>query len=158
MNRRAVASFLLDHNLSRHLLPPLRRLGHDALSARDLGLDRVDDDILLTVATDAGRILVTHNGGDFIVLHRVWRRWSRRRGAREEPAGILILPQRPALPNPDAADALNAIAARGALANELFEYRKPPANHWQRVVVFRRRSSSTARICRDPIEEGGPPA
>ncbi len=136
MNRRAVASFLLDHNVSRHLLPPLRRLGHDALSARDLGLDRVDDDILLTVATDAGRILVTHNGGDFIVLHRVWRRWSRRWGAREEHAGILILPQRPALPTPETAGVLDALAVRGALANELFEYRKPPASHWRQEVVF----------------------
>ena len=65
-----MARFLLDHNVSRRLVGELHLLGHDAETARDLGLGRADDDQLLTAATDAGRVLVTHNGQDFRALHR----------------------------------------------------------------------------------------
>ena len=131
-----MARFLLDHNVSRRLVSELHLLGHDAETARDLGLGRADDDQLLTAATDAGRVLVTHNGQDFRALHRAWHRWSRRWGAREAHGGILVLrPQRPELPVAEAARVLDEAVGRYQLANALFEYTRPPAARWRHEVV-----------------------
>ena len=132
-----MADFQLDHNLSHRLAPELRALGHGCVTARDLGLEGADDDLHLTTATDAGRILVTHNRRDFIALHRVWHRWSRRWGAGERHAGILVLlPQKPELSELAAAQALDAIASRTVLVNQLYEYTRPPQSQWRHEHGF----------------------
>ncbi len=125
-----MASFQLDHNLSRRLAPALRAFGQDCVAARDLGLEGADDDIQLTTATDAGRILVTHNRKDFIALHRAWRRWSRHWGVTERHGGILVLlPQKPELP------ILDEVVAGHAIAGELHEYLRPPGARWRHEAM-----------------------
>lgn len=134
-SHRAVTAFHLDHNIARDLAPALQLLGHDAVTARDLGLERADDDLHLTAATDAGRILVTYNRKDFITLHRVWHRWSRRWGASERHGGILILSQNRPLPIMDEARLLDEFVGRQPVAGELYEYLKPPVARWRRELV-----------------------
>src|SRR3712207_6871909 len=46
-----------------------RSLGHDVVTSRDLGMDGQDDDLHLLAAANDKRILVTHNGRDFVVLN-----------------------------------------------------------------------------------------
>lgn len=135
MSRRAVTAFHLDHNIARDLVLALRLLGHDAVTARDLGLERADDDLHLTAATDAGRIFVTYNRNDFIALHRVWQRWSRRWGASERHGGILILSQNRPLSVAEEARVLDELVVAQAVTGELYEYLKPPAARWRRELV-----------------------
>lgn len=131
-----MARFFLDHNVSHRLAPALRRLGHDVVTARDLGLEGADDDQQLTAATDAARVLVTHNRKDFIALHRAWHRWSRRWGVEAAHGGILVLlPQKPELPVAAAARALDEAITRYRVANELLEYTRPPLPRWRHAVV-----------------------
>ncbi len=129
-----MARFYLDHNVSLHLVPALIALGHDAATARDLGLTGADDDMHLTTASDDGRILVTHDRQDFVLLHRAWHRWSRRWGVTAAHAGILVIPQAPRLPLPDAARELDR-AAGWPLANELLIYRRGHLRLWSRDLV-----------------------
>ena len=51
--------FLVDQNRSPRLADALREAGHDAVHTRDLGLERAEDDRLLLLAADEGRILVS---------------------------------------------------------------------------------------------------
>lgn len=131
-----MAALFLDHNVSLHLVSLLHRRGHDVVTTRDLGLGGADDDIILTTATDQGRVLVTGDRTDFIPLHRVWTRWSRRWGVAARHGGILILPPPSDLPIPEAARVLNERLAGSGVAGELFEYHKPPASRWEQVVFL----------------------
>lgn len=86
-----MAEFYLDHKVARELAEHLRRAGHAARTARDLGMERASDDAHLSLAARAGWILVTHNAKDFILLHAAWRRWAREWGAEAHHAGILVM-------------------------------------------------------------------
>ena len=45
-------------------------------TAAELGLHLASDGRHLLAAGQAGRILVTHNGKDFITMHDAWMAWS----------------------------------------------------------------------------------
>jgi hypothetical protein len=111
-----VAAFQLDHNVSARLRHLLRAAGHDVADAREQGLTRAPDDAVLLEAAEAGRLLVTHNRADFLLLHRAWRRWSAAWAVMPPPthAGILILPQPPASTPSSQAAAIEAILTGGA--------------------------------------------
>ena len=97
-----MAQFHFDENTNYDIAVALMARGHDVVTSRDVGLDGHDDDEQLLAAATAGRILVTHNREDFILLHRTWQRWSRAWGATVAHAGILIVPQDKGVP-PDMA-------------------------------------------------------
>ena len=61
--------------------------------ARVLGREGSTDDEQLLVASQDGRILVTHSEQDFILLHYTWQRWAAAWGVTAQHAGILIVPQ-----------------------------------------------------------------
>ncbi len=71
-----MASIYLDHAVSAHIAARLRYYGHYAVTARELGLDAAKDDEHLLVAAQRSWIFVTHDEGDFTLLHDAWRRWS----------------------------------------------------------------------------------
>jgi predicted nuclease of predicted toxin-antitoxin system len=69
---KAIASLLLDEDVSVVVAAVLRARGFDALTARDAGRLGRSDAEQLTAAAEAGRILLTHNRVDFERLHRDW--------------------------------------------------------------------------------------
>jgi len=109
----AVASLLLDEDVSVVVAAVLRARGFDAMTVRDAGRLGRSDAEQLTAAADAGRILLTHNRADFEQLHRTWLT-----AGRTHP-GILIARRRtPA----DIAARVGRILARltpGELKNQL---------------------------------------
>jgi hypothetical protein len=91
-----MADLHLDNNVSLLLAQILRDAGHSVAAARDLGLAAATDDTQLLVAAQSGRILVTHNRKDFMLLHDAWRTWPRAFGlALPAHPGILALDQAP---------------------------------------------------------------
>ena len=51
--------FLVDNALSPEVAAGLRRAGHDAVHARDLGLQQADDDVLLMRAAEGQQIVIS---------------------------------------------------------------------------------------------------
>jgi predicted nuclease of predicted toxin-antitoxin system len=67
--------FLVDNALSPEVAAGLRRAGHDAVHARDLGLEKADDDVLLVRAAEAQQIVVSADTdfGALLALRRETR-------------------------------------------------------------------------------------
>ncbi|HLZ21103.1 MAG TPA: DUF5615 family PIN-like protein [Ktedonobacterales bacterium] len=65
--------FLDAHISARRIAAALRRSGHDVRSVNEeRGLDGWTDERLLELATAEGRIMVTFNARDFVLLARTW--------------------------------------------------------------------------------------
>ena len=88
-----MAPLLADHNLSRPLVRLLRDRGHDAVTSRELGLDRATDGLHLLTASSLDRVLLTHNERDFLLLHDAWLRWAAAWNIQPLHAGVIVLPQ-----------------------------------------------------------------
>lgn len=86
----------------------------------------------LAEAAEAGRILITHNRNDFILLHRAWHRWSRRWGVYRLHAGILIIPQMPHWQPAQAAAEIETIVRQASIDGELYAYDWQVGTGWQR--------------------------
>ena len=86
-----MAAFYLDHNVPLEVASYLRTTGHDVRTTRDIRKERASDDEQLIIAFQAGRILITQNADDFILLHRAWYRWSRLWSLEIDHPGILVL-------------------------------------------------------------------
>lgn len=87
-----MARLYLDHNVSLRLVASLRSVGHDVVAARDLNITRVSDDAQVLAAVRAGRLLITHNRRDFLLLHEAWITWPAAFGMALPPhAGMLLL-------------------------------------------------------------------
>ena len=76
---------LLDANLSsKRIGQPLREHGHDVRAIVDeTDLDRLADELVLALAAEDARILVTRNSRDFAPLCRAWAEAGR------EHAGVI---------------------------------------------------------------------
>jgi len=104
-------------------------LGDDALDARGVLLHATKDHQHLAMATRLGRVLVTHNADDYLLLHLAWREWFEEFGQSPPPehGGILLLPQPPELGATDIADLVHSFAAErtaAGLRNRLFRWTK----------------------------------
>lgn len=84
--------FYLDNDVPLRLGDELRRAGHDAIHVRDLGTFRRSDADHLLAATRDGRIVVTHNRKDYLLLHDAWHRWTLAWTVLDQHAGVLCLP------------------------------------------------------------------
>ena len=78
--------FYLDEDLSPIIAHIVRQLGYDAVSVHDLEREGLSDDVQLTLAAAAGRILVSINRDDMIALT------ERFYYAGRPHAGVLIVP------------------------------------------------------------------
>jgi hypothetical protein len=94
-----LAKFLVDGCVSEDVKSYLIAWGHPTVNARDLGLAGLSDAHHLLFAAKNRRILVTHDGKDYRLLHIAWNLWSQDWGVspRPEHSGVLIHPHRPAL-------------------------------------------------------------
>jgi predicted nuclease of predicted toxin-antitoxin system len=66
-----MARLLSDEDFSRRVVEELRQLGHDVVTARELGLANqgTQDPLILLVATRDARAVLTYNRRDFGRLH-----------------------------------------------------------------------------------------
>ena len=120
-----------DHAVSADVARLLRYRGHYTVTARDIGMDSAKDDVHLLLAWQRGWIFVTHDEGDFTLLHDAWRRWAQAWQVAPIPQhpGILIIPQ--PWPAPDPAQELGRfLQSSPPLANELYRYRR--TRGWER--------------------------
>lgn len=85
-SRRKVRLLLDAHLSPGRIGEPLRALGHDVLAiASDVRLARLSDRVLLHLASEERRILVTCDGAHFDLLAREWASLKR------EHAGLVIV-------------------------------------------------------------------
>jgi hypothetical protein len=119
-----VADFYLDHDVSIHVAPELRALGHLVVTSRARGQESAPDPQQLLTATDNGWILVSHNRKDFELLDDAWHIWAARWAITESHAGILILPHGPAAQSAQLVDEF-VRAHSVPLAGETYKYRLP---------------------------------
>jgi predicted nuclease of predicted toxin-antitoxin system len=75
----------LDENLSPAIAETLRRLGHDSLSAHEVGMLGVLDDALLGFAAEQGRVFISSDYGDFARLSIEWNE-----AGRDFPGIVLV--------------------------------------------------------------------
>lgn len=84
-----MASFYTNENFPIKIAQYLRQMGHDVLTSHEAGKanQRIPDEEVLAFATQSGRILLTLNRWDFIVLH----------AKSTQHAGIMVCTQNPDL-------------------------------------------------------------
>ena len=131
--------FYLDEDISSELAWLLRDAGHDVLTTSESRLRANPDSDQLLRAWAEQRILVTHNRGDFVLLHLAWSSWPYAWAHPQTPlhAGIAIIHQPPRLTHLDAATALSELAtSQTTLTNEIV--RLQASGEW---VPMRWRSS-----------------
>lgn len=127
-----MAAFYLDNDVSDDLVGLLRAKKHDVLHTRPFGQARATDDRQLLTAFRLGRILVTHNARDFILVHHAWLLWPPALGVGwPRHFGVLIVPQPPDLSTHQVAEAIDRfVRAQRPLADELYRLTVPGG--WQR--------------------------
>lgn len=129
-----MVDFHLDSDVSLLLAPLLRNAGHTVATARQLGLATATDDAQLLAAVQHGRMLVTHNRGDFTLLHDAWRIWPTTFGlALPAHPGILALDHASPHLLFHAIDELIAATTASSRLNEMFWWRT--RGDWSRRSV-----------------------
>jgi len=126
-----VASFYLDADV--HLLIGVRlsEVGHDVVATTQIGRAHAGDEEQLAYSAQTGRILVTHNGDDFLLLQKAWRYWADLWGVQPKPmhAGILSVPQPPKVTVDRLAHEIALfVRSHAVLANRFHEW--TPARGW----------------------------
>lgn len=120
-----MALLYLDEGLSVQTDRRLVTLGNEVVDARSVVRDGTSDHLHLLIATQSGRILITHNRTDFELLHFAWQDWFSSLGPTPRPmhGGIVIVPQPPLVAAQDAAELIHSFVndlVRAPLANRLF--------------------------------------
>jgi hypothetical protein len=120
-----VARLCLDENVAADVGVILESQGHDGLSIVSApALRRIGDYDVRRIAAREGRMLVTHNAGDFTLLHRAWRRWSGDGGVTVSHAGILVLLHKLRVAPAEIASHIGELLATGwPLGNELYLFK-----------------------------------
>lgn len=140
----ALPRFPLDENVSEQVLPALDGYGLDVVSTTQLGLKGATDPRQLLAATQLGRVVVTHNGSDFRMLHEALGLWAERWGLRDavRHAGILVI---------DQASGMKAAAMADVINNQLARHGEPVTN---RLFAWNRRQGLVEEPPRAPTADG----
>lgn len=86
-------TFYADHNVAFQLVQLMHARGYDVTFAREQGLESASDAAHLLHAATRGRILLTHNERDFLLLHQAWTLWTASWNISPRHAGVIVLPQ-----------------------------------------------------------------
>jgi hypothetical protein len=136
-----LTALYFDHNVSLRLAAVLRGWRHDVATARDIGTSRWSDGRHLLMASDLGRVLITHNERDFVLLHDAWVAWGAAWGATARHHGIVVLPQREQWSPLRAANEIEgltggrtSVAAVPTFSAQLFVWR--PSRGWHAVAIL----------------------
>ena len=127
-----MAAFYADENVSLALEHLLRQRGHAcATTHAEHHLGAPDSHQLLYAAT-RGWTLITHNRGDFRLLHDAWHLWSDAWQVSPQHAGILVLEPVPGQTASDVAELIQDIVTRHdvMLANARYDW--GPMSGWVR--------------------------
>jgi hypothetical protein len=89
-----MSSFYFDNHVSLVTATNLREYGHNVVATRDRRAQRQRDFQQMITATNLGRLLVTHNERDYILLYRAWHFWSEQWGAaNSHNSTSIVIPQ-----------------------------------------------------------------
>ena len=111
----------LDGDVAVPLAALLIGSGYPTRTTRDERRLRARDHDQLMFAARRGWVLVTHNRGDFRLLHDAWLGWTGVWSIPEEHAGILVVDQEP--PHRLAAEIAQFLATNPPLANALWDWK-----------------------------------
>jgi hypothetical protein len=106
-----MALIYLDNDIDWELERLLAERGHDVLVTARIGRRSAGDEEQLAFAADLGRVLVTYNRGDFLILQRAWRHWADVWAVQPRPehAGILCVPQSAIVPTDEMAEEIDRL-------------------------------------------------
>lgn len=124
-----------DEQVSHHLIDPIVARGIDVTTVNLLGHKGLSDPVQLLRATELGRVVVTHNVADFILLHEAWLAWSDAWDARNhsEHSGILVVhPVKAPSFEHMAGQIVDLLQWADSLVNRLFSW--DAKNGWQESV------------------------
>lgn len=124
-----MAGLYLDHNVAHDVAAYLRLVEYEVLTARQLHTEGAGDDEHLALAYQNGWIFITHNIGDFELLHDAWRRWSQLWGVNAPHPGILALDPGP-MPRQIATLIDQQLRSGAPVVGELHVWR--PRHGWRR--------------------------
>ena len=85
-----MARFYIDENVVLQVAFSLRRLGHDVSRPRLLQLSSAPDPAHVLAAFADGRIVISHNRRDFLLLHLAWTGWRRAWGLAPAHPGVIV--------------------------------------------------------------------
>ncbi|HET7034395.1 MAG TPA: DUF5615 family PIN-like protein [Thermomicrobiaceae bacterium] len=119
--RRRLARLHVDADVAPPFIT-LLRAHHDIVTASERGLRTATDAEQLIAATDESRILVTHNGKDYVLLFHAWRGLAMRWGVLPVPehAGVISVPQVSLMPFTDSLRHINALIDGTTPWNEVY--------------------------------------
>ena len=126
----------VDEGVTEDIAPLLRSRGHDTLITTEAGNKGFKDPRQLAFAAREGRVLITANRLDFVMLHEAWLSWSRdwEAEARAVHSGILIVPSGSGRLAERLADEVDRLlSSRIDLRNRLFRWRADAG--WQAVLI-----------------------
>lgn len=122
--------FYSDEHMSQRVALRVRSFGHTVVTTDEMGKKSAGDEEQLFLARRHRRVLVTHNGNNFLLLHRALHLWASVTGLTDVHAGVLILNDR--LTNGEKARLLDLFAAEGLPTdNRCYEWRDPGG--WTRI-------------------------
>src|SRR5687768_15840519 len=104
-----VANLYLDADVDDVFVEPLDARGHNTRTTHDVARHNASDAEQLLLATDRRWLLITHDKRDYVLLAQLWRALADRRGATEQHAAVVIVPQRLVLPYSRSAAEIDAL-------------------------------------------------
>jgi hypothetical protein len=120
-----------DEDVYNILKQLLSERGHDVVSTNDVGLQGVGDEVCFLHAATDSRVIVTHNGNDYALLHRAWLTWAGHWRIETQPVhhGVLVVPQFPLLDPESTASSIDQLLRTTSLTNTF--YRLDRQGHWK---------------------------
>lgn len=125
----------IDEDVTERLPPPLRALGHDVIHTREVGRKGRSDPQQLAFASEQGRVIVTCNDDDFVLLHEAWLLCPSGRSERQSSshAGIAIVPNGSRILDAELISIVDQFAQDVELTTDrLFRWRREAG--WQEIT------------------------